>query len=92
MKFKKDFLRDVLWGDSEEATQIEDTLEDTSRWSELRTMIFKFKEKCYMANYSQGLTEMQDEQPVQYDDDEIECREVEPYEETVVVKKWREVK
>ena len=65
---------------------------DTSRWSSLHEAIFRDIEtgKYYETTYSQGLTECQDESPYEYDGDEIDFVEVEPFEVTVV--KYKEVK
>ena len=49
-------------------------------------MVFEHEGKHYMVEYSEGATEMECEAPFEYDDDEIECEEVELKE--VVVKKW----
>jgi hypothetical protein len=46
-------------------------------------MIFKVDDKFYKTNYQVGATEMQDEAPYEYEGDEIECPEMEPYEVTI---------
>ena len=56
---------------------------DTSRWSIHYSFVFKFEDKFYWTPYSRGATEQQDEQPFEYEDDEIECAEVWPFDVTV---------
>lgn len=65
---------------------IKDTIIDTSRWSEHHEIIFAHDGKFYRANYSQGLTENQDESPWEYLE-EVECIEVELKEK--LVKVWQ---
>jgi hypothetical protein len=65
--FTKDFMLDVLHEETEEI--ISDDINDTNRWSEFHTLIFKYDGKIYRAYYSRGLTEQQDESPWECDDD-----------------------
>jgi hypothetical protein len=51
----------------------------------LHEIVFKYKDKFYLATYSKGLTEYQNEYPWDYDN-EVECAEV--VQKEVVVKKW----
>jgi hypothetical protein len=82
-KFTPDYLVDVL-GLPEGA--VEDTIYDTSRWSEHHRIVFlDFDGQHYETTYSCGLTEYQDEGPWEYQD-EVECHPVVLRE--VVVKKW----
>lgn len=91
MKFKKEDLQDLLWEDCDERWSIiEDEIIENSRWSILHGLIFAYDGTLYETSYSVGATENQDESPFEYDDDEIECHEVEPYEVTVT--KYRKVK
>ncbi len=81
--FPAEELRDILYGDSEIGTVIEDTIDDTSRWSICHTLVFKYEDKFYQSYYRVGATEYQDERP--WDDEkEVECIEVEPVEVTVI--------
>jgi hypothetical protein len=89
MKFRKEFMQDMVWEDNPDTTVIEDTIEDTSRWSEHHRVIFEYEGKFYSSYYSKGLTEYQDESPYENDSDEIECAEVHQVEE--MVKVWRRV-
>lgn len=73
MKFTKNFLIDSL--DDEENT-ILDEITDNSRWSIHHRRVFKHDGKMYETFYSVGATEYQDEGPYEYDNAEIECREV----------------
>jgi len=93
--FKKTDLQDLLFGDvdSEDPTclkLIEETLDDTDRWTSQHTMVFQDGDKCYETYFSKGLTEMQDERPFEYEPDEIECIEVHEVEVTTIV--WKKVK
>lgn len=84
MIFTKEVLQGLASEDhGPEYEIISKTLEDNSRWSLEYEMIFKFKDKYYRTWYERGATECQDERPYEYDDDEIEVVEVEPFEETV---------
>jgi len=87
MKFTKEFMLDVLHEETHEI--ISDTIDDTSRWSEHHTLVFKMGDLFYRAYYSQGLSEMQDESPWEYDD-EIEVTPVRPVEKTIIV--YEEIK
>ena len=80
MKFLKVTLRKIVYNDFAFAELIEDKIVDTSRWSVLHVMIFKYKDKFYTSSYSVGATEQQDEQPYQYAADSIECPEVRAHE------------
>ena len=64
--FTREFMFDVLHGETEDI--ISDDINDTSRWSEHHTLIFKYDGKIYRAYYSRGLTEQQDESPWEYED------------------------
>lgn len=61
---------------------IQDNFSYKSRWSLHHQLIFKDleDEKIYSTQYARGATEQQDEQPFQYDADEITCVEVIPEE------------
>ena len=64
---------------------IEDNIIDTSRWSIIHEIIFENGGKFYRTTYSEGATEMQWEEPWEYEE-EVECEEVELRE--VTVNKW----
>jgi hypothetical protein len=53
-----------------------DEITDTSRWSIHHRIVFEWDGKYYMAHYSEGATEMQDESPWEYETD-VDCLEVE---------------
>ena len=90
MKFKKEDLQNVVYEDcSDDFEKIEDDVIDSSRWSIQHRMIFKFKDKYYRSYYSVGATEMQCEEPYEYDGAEIECEEVHKVEK--LVKVWESV-
>ena len=89
MKFKNQFMVDMLWGDNDETGVIKDDIVDTSRWSEIHDVIFSYKNKYYQSNYSIGLTEQQEESPYEFDGEEIECAEVHQVEK--MVKVWETI-
>lgn len=76
--FTKQFLKGVLTQDIDDAEIISDEIVDTRRWSVEHELVFRFENKFYRTYYSVGATEMQDESPFEYDDDEISCTEVHP--------------
>ena len=81
--FDKDILKELVWGDGPPEYELVDTIDvDTSRWSSHHTMIFRFEGKLWGSDYSQGLTESQDQSPYEYD--EPEAYEVEAVEKTII--------
>ena len=80
MIFKKEFLQEKVYD------CVYEEVTHQTRWSIFKTMVFEHYGKHYMVEYSAGSTEIQCEAPFEYDDDEIECEEVELKE--VIVKKW----
>lgn len=84
MKFTAEELRNIVWDDHPAAEVIEDTVTDNSRWSIHHTCIFKYGGVHYRTHYSVGATESQDEQPYEYDGDEIEVEVVEQREVKVI--------
>ena len=91
-KFSKSALVDLLNEDSTDLEIVEDTIQDTSRWSIRYLLVFKeiASNKFYSVGYSRGATEYQDEGPFEFDPEEIECYEVEPTE--VMITKFTLVK
>ncbi len=87
VKFKKQFLLEVLSDGIEGAHILKDEIEETSRWSVHYHLVFEYKDKFYSVGYRVGATESQDEGPWQYDGDEIDCTEVKPVEEKIIVYK-----
>jgi len=72
IELPKDTMFDIL--DSDRLLQ--DEVIDTGRWSEFHEIVFNYQGATYKADYSCGLTEMQDERP--WDDEEVvPCTEVE---------------
>lgn len=67
-------------------------LVDKSRWADIYEFVFEDTRdnKFYQSSYRVGATEMQEERPYEYDDDEISCDEVRPVE--VLVVKYEVVK
>lgn len=86
MKFKREFMQDMVWDDNPDTHVTEDNICDTSRWSEHHVVVFSYQGKYYQSFYSKGLTEQQDESPYEYDDAEIECTEVHQVDK--IVKVW----
>lgn len=86
MKFKKEVLQELIdSGEFDGLKVIKDEVYDTSRWSILKQLVFSKEEKFYMVCYSVGATEYQDEGPFEWSPNEIECTEVFPFEEVVIV-------
>ena len=56
----------------------------SGRWSIAHSMVFQIGTKHFMAVYSVGATEQQDESPWEYAGDEIECMEVQAVPVTVI--------
>ena len=84
MKFAKDYLKEVLYDDVGEI--IENKIIEISRWTVNYRMIFKTEDGgLFETFYESGATEMQDQQPYEYDDDEIECSEVKPVKTVVTI-------
>lgn len=88
MVFKKEELQKMAYEESERLEIVEKKISGLSRWSIYYEVVFRDNEtgKHYSSYYSVGATECQDESPYEYDDDEIDCQEVELKE--VLVKKW----
>lgn len=86
MKFNKETLRNILYGEESDFIIIKDEIVDNTRWSIVHDLVFRqiSTDKYYMTDYSVGATEEQDERPFQYAAEEIECDEVEPREKMVV--------
>lgn len=86
MKFKREFMQRLAYDDiyPKEAEVIENKIISVGRWDIHYEIVFKTNSKYYRSYYSIGATENQDNQPYEYDGNEIECEEVVPYEETVV--------
>jgi hypothetical protein len=84
MKFKKEFLQEVVWRDADNVKVMLDEITDTSRWSIHHWIVFEFEGKFYGVSYSVGATESQDESPFQCDPDEIYVSEVRPVEKTII--------
>jgi len=84
MKFKKEFLQDVVCGYAPDVDIINDEIIDHSRWSVVHELIFKHSGNLYRTTYSVGATESQCESPFEYDDDEVEVTEVVAKEVTVI--------
>lgn len=88
MKITKEILQDLVWEETVgQYKSIKKELIDSSRWSLFYEQIIQdtFTGKFYLTTYSEGATEVQDEEPYEYEDDEIEVREVRPVEKTIIV-------
>ncbi len=86
MKFVKEEMRMLANEESDNFTKVRDAIVDHTRWSVVHEMIFKDNKtgKHYVVYFNRGATEMQDEQPFEYDNDPITCSEVESKEVTTV--------
>jgi hypothetical protein len=58
-------------------TIMENRMVDRDRWSIHHELVFKFEDKFYLAPYSVGATEYQDESPWQHESEFVQCYEVE---------------
>ena len=85
MKFKRKTLQELVYDEAEDCEVIHKRFSHKSRWSIHYTMVFKFEDKLYQTSYKVGATEQQDEEPYEYEPDEIECPEVEPFEATITL-------
>ena len=81
MLFSKQFLSDTNGDENDVINEIS----DTSRWAVQYDRVFKFDGKFYAAPYQVGATEQQDESAYEYDDEEIDCPEMEEYTKTIKV-------
>lgn len=81
--FDKEFLKEVLWEDAEGTEILLDEQVDTSRWSSHHRLVFSFEGRFWEVDYSQGLSETQDERPFEYSPDQVEAQEVELYQKIV---------
>lgn len=86
-KFPKELLQELAWDDAPNPyIKVDDSITNNSRWSIHHTMVFKADDGLhYRVGYSVGSTECQDERPFEYDDDEIECTQVEKVAKTIMV-------
>ena len=86
-KFKRDYLVNKLGLPyDEDRTLVKIILReisDQSRWSTHYRLVFKIANEYYETFYSEGSTEMQEEDPWEYQD-EVECTIVEPVEVKVI--------
>ena len=91
MKFPKEILKELVYEDHdpEEFELIEKKMIGQRRWTTEYSMIFKDikNEKFYEVEYESGSTENCDTRPFDYGPDMVECQEVVPVEETVIVYK-----
>lgn len=78
MKFSKEFMQERVVEDGD--LTVYDKIVETTRWSEIHEIVFKYEDKFYLSSYSCGLTEYQDESPYEYEDEMVEVVEVEPRE------------
>lgn len=92
MKFKRDVLIRLAYEDFDDDNfmVMQNNLEEDGRWVLGYNLVFKYKGNFYQTSYNRGANEMQDEQPFEYDPDEIECPQVWPY--LRVITEYRESK
>lgn len=85
LKVTKEQANELIWGDLEGFSLVEDTITDTSRWSVYHRLVIKRESdsKLFADNYGIGATEYQDERPWQ--DDEPAFEEVFPVEKTIII-------
>jgi hypothetical protein len=85
MKFSGQDLRDMLWGDSETLTLVQDEITGTSRWNTEHTVVFMFDGKYYSSGYRGAVGDGESDMWEYVE--EVECCEVFPVEKTVIVYK-----
>ena len=70
LKIGREQALDIVYDDNEYFEIIEDSITDTSRWSEFHRIVVKQKAtgKFFVSHYTQGLTEQQDESPYEHED------------------------
>ncbi len=91
MKIRKELAQKLVDPDDYEEEElegfkkVEDRQTSNSRWSINHTMVVEKDGHFYRANYSVGATEQQDETPFEYDEDEIEFKEVFAVQKTITV-------
>lgn len=79
-------VEDIVRENSEEFTSFHEEECGARRWTETIIVYFQDKNnKLYSLNYERGLTENQEDEYSEQD-----CQEVEEYEETIIVKKFRD--
>ena len=83
-EFSIEFLRGVLWGETEGTKVVKDRIDSHSRWSVHHELVFEYEDKLYGTYYSVGATESQDETPWDYENDPVTVTEVQGVEVTVI--------
>lgn len=78
MKFKKEELIDIVYGDHDNYSVVYEENDENRRWTYAVTIVFKDETtgKLYMTHFERGNTENQWVEPFEYEPDEIECTEV----------------
>lgn len=84
MKFNKNRLLEMELPYS----ALQDKIVGKNRWSDTHEIIFELDNKYYRTRYTSGSTEMQDEQPWEYQT-EVDCEEVHEVEK--IVKVWESI-
>jgi hypothetical protein len=88
IKLNKELLLETVWEDCGETELISKEEIGKSRWANIYLMTFKYNDKFYQVEYRQG-TGDEGVTPFEYDEEEIMCTEVKPYEVTII--KYRPV-
>jgi hypothetical protein len=82
--FTKEFLRGVVYDETEGAEVVDDTITGLRRWSVDHWLVFRYEGKLWGVAYSHGATEIQDdERPFEYGPDAPECSEMHAVEKTI---------
>ena len=88
MKFPKEDLRELVFGGDISGYKMirRPEITDQDRWATYQDFIFQAPDgKLYRGEYSHGSTESQDHCAFEYEDDPLECEEVQPVEKVVIV-------
>ena len=89
MKIPKEVAQELSWGDKDsEHADFKVALNEIvghSRWSINYNLVLEKDGKFFQKGYSKGATESQDESPFEYEDEEIDFKEVKPVEKVVII-------
>ena len=81
----KEQARQIIWGDTDDFTEIKNEVVDNTRWSIIHDIVVQRKSdgKYFTDTYRVGATESQDERPYEYCDPNF--TEVFPVQKTITV-------
>lgn len=71
IQIPKSEMQDLIY-----TTVVRTRIIDHRRWAVTYEVIFERDGKLYRSTYDRGATEYQNEEPYEYDNDPVECKEV----------------